>query len=183
MSLKRLKFVAVLTKVKNLSILLRYFEELYKIVDNHFPEEITWENCKTYNFKLDYKHPKWVNDSFPLTLIYWKPVAGKLRDSKSWKVMYQNNQNVLSQLVWTANQFGMYYRKNKHKGFSNIVAAVNAEEGELINMYPDRQKLKKYKNFKEFRMIHAPKSLHIKALCEVLEENYPCDSRGQLRMF
>ena len=112
--------------MKDLIKLMLYFEELSMAIDKIYPEKITWDNVLDYNFDLDYKHPQWVKDHFPLIMIYYKEKAGALRDSKSLKVMYQNNQNIMTQLVMTADDFGMYHRKNVHKGFKNIIAAISA---------------------------------------------------------
>ena len=171
------------SNIIDLSILLNYFERLHKAIDGLYPKTITWENVEDYNIKLDIKHPDWVRAHFPLVMIYHKEKAGKLRDSKSISVMYQNNNNILTQLVWGADNFGMYHRKNKHKGFSNIVGAISADENDLDGFDIDRQKPKKYKNFEDFLTLYHPTDTNTKALCEVLGKNYTCDSTGQLKMF
>lgn len=168
----------------NLDLLLVYFAEVKKIMDRIFPENPTWENVYDYHYDLsDVKHPQWVKRHFPLMLIYYREKAGKLRKSKNAEVMYQNSHNILTQLVMTADDFGIYHRKNSHKGFSNIIAAVEADSSMMVSKYNDMQKPKKYRNFEEFRLNFAPDNLRIRALCEVLSENYPCNSQGQLKMF
>ena len=172
-----------MSNVIDLSKLLDYYEKLSDAIDLIFPDEITFENAFEYNYNLDYKHPKWVQAYFPLIMIYHKEKAGKLRNSKKLSIMYQNNQNVLTQLVMTADDFGAYHRKNKHKGFKDIVAAVVPEKEYYEGIiYTDKEKPKKFKNFEEFRNLHDPSNLYLKALCEILSENYTCDSVGQLRL-
>ena len=166
----------------DLSKLLNYFDLLSKSIDRIYPEKLTWENINNQVIDLGIKHPKWVEVHFPLILIYHKDKAGELRQSKNIEVMYQNNHNVLTQLVWTAGCFGIFHRKNSHKGFSNIVGAVRGTMANANHFYMDRQKPKKYKNFIEFMYLHDPDNIHIKALCEVLSENYSCNSTGQLRL-
>lgn len=166
----------------DLSKLLNYYKDLKTVLERIYSEELTWENVDDYSFSLDVDHPDWVKAHFPLILIYHNPKAGKLRSSKSINVMYQNHNNILTQVVWTANEFGNYYRKNKHKGFSSIVAAIRAEKKDLNHFYSDKQKPKKYKNFIEFANLHDASNIYIKALCEILEEHYHCDSTGQLRL-
>lgn len=166
----------------DLLILLDYYKDLKKAVNKIFPEEITWENAEQYNIKIDYRHPKWIKDFFPLIIIHYKPKLGKLRVAKKIETMYQNQNNVLTQVVWTADDFGMYNRKNSHKGFKHIVAAIRATEKDFVGIYSDRQKPKKFRNFIEFGNVHDPGNLEIKALCEILEENYPCKAIGQLRL-
>jgi len=170
--------------MKDLARLLKYFEDLKQAMDIIYPEKLTWDNLDKYNFDLDYKHPQWVKDHFPLIMIYHKEKAGALRDSKSLKVMYQNNQNIMTQVVMTADDFGMYHRKNEHKGFKNIVAAITATKDDLTDSpYYDLQKPKKFKNFFEFANIHAPEDKHLMIACEELDKYYPCDSVGQIRLF
>ena len=147
-----------------------------------FPGELTWENIeKKYIDLSEYKHPDWVKAHFPLVMIYYKPKAGKLRESKNWKVMYQNNNNVMTQLVWTAEEFGMFNRKNSHKGYNMIVGAIQGTEEDLNMFHTEMQKPEKYKNFQELKLHDADnKQFHI--MCDVLGENYPCDSTGQIRL-
>lgn len=168
--------------VKNLDPLLNYFEKLSEAMDRIYPEEITWENAYSYNFILDYKHPDWVKDYFALVLIYHREKAGKLRKSNKESIMFQNNYNVLTQTIWSADDFGIHHRKNKHKGWKNIVAAVKAKEEDFEGRYGDKQRPKKYKNFTELLNLRDPTDIHFKALCSVLEEHFKCDSTGQLRL-
>lgn len=169
--------------MKDLSKLLKYFEDLTNVMDMIYPEKLTWENTADYNFNLNCKHPKWVQDHFPLIMIYYKDKAGALRDSKSINVMYQNNQNIMTQLVMTADNFGTFHRKNVHKGFKNIIAAVSATEDDMSGPYDDVQKPKKYKNFIEFGHLFNPSDEKLRIVCEVMQEHYPCDSVGQIRLF
>ena len=169
--------------MKDLSKLLQYFENLSKAMDMIYPEKLTWENTVDYNFDLDYKHPQWVQDHFPLIMIYYKEKAGALRESKSINVMYQNNQNIMTQLVMTADNFGTFHRKNVHKGFKNIIAAISATEDDMVGPYSDVQKPKKFKNFVEFGHLFNPSDDRLRIACEVLQEHYPCDSVGQIRLF
>ena len=166
----------------NLAKLLFYFEELNTTLKRIYPEEITWENVYDYNYKLDVKHPDWVEAHFPLVIIYHKEKAGKLRDSKNVKIMYQNNFNILTQLVWTANNFWAFHRKNRHKGFKDIVGAIQGDWSDRTQLYHDMQKPKKYKNFGELHQVYAPEDNRLRIMCEVLSENYTCDSTGQLRL-
>jgi prenyltransferase beta subunit len=170
--------------MKDLIKLFIYFEELSIAMDKIYPEKLTWDNVLDYSFDLDYKHPQWVKDHFPLVMIYYKEKAGKLRDSKNLKVMFQNNQNIMTQLVMTADDFGMYHRKNEHKGFKNIVAAITATQDDLEDsIYYDLQKPKKYKNFVELGHLLNPEDDLLRIACEVMQEHYPCDSVGQIRLF
>ena len=169
-------------RVINLAKLLFYYEELNSIMNRIYPETITWENVYEQPLDLDVKHPKWVQAHFPLVMIYHKPKAGKLRNSTNLSIMYQNNFNVLTQLVPTADDFGMYNRKLKHKGFSDIVGAIQADDSDRTEFYDDQQKPKKYKNFLEFSEVYAPGEPYIKIMCEVLSEHYNCDSVGQIRL-
>jgi len=169
--------------MKDLVNLFLYFEELSIAMDKIYPEKLTWDNLDKYSFDLDYKHPQWVQDQFPLIMIYYKEKAGALRDSKSINVMYQNNQNIMTQLVMTADCFGMYHRKNKHKGYKDIIAAISASEDDLDDYYDDRQKPLKYKNFTEFAQVFNPSDEKLRIACEVMQEHHPCDSVGQIRLF
>ena len=168
--------------MKDLIKLMLYFEELKMAMDTIYSEKITWDNVLDYNFDLDYKHPQWVKDHFPLIMIYYKEKAGALRDSKSIEVMYQNNQNVMTQLVMTADDFGMYHRKNKHKGYSDIIAAISGTEDDMAPGLDDQQKPLKYKNFWELGQIINPADEKLRIACEVMQEYYPCDSVGQMRL-
>jgi hypothetical protein len=169
--------------MRSLARLLQYYERLSKAMDIIYPEKLTWENLVNYNFDLDYKHPQWVKDYFPLIMIYYKEKAGALRESKSINVMYQNNQNVMTQLVMTADDFGMYHRKNKHKGYADIVAAITATEDDMQPGLDDQQKPIKYKNFWELGQLINPADDKLRIACEVMQEHYPCDSVGQIRLF
>ena len=171
-------------KVIDLSILLNYFKKLSEAMDLIFPPELSLEEIVANHYVdlSNYRHPDWVEAYFPLVMLHHREKAGKLRKSKKLEIMYQNNFNVLSQVVWTAEDFGLYYRKNSHKGFSNIVAAIQADENDFEGMYTDMQKPKKYKNFAEFSLLHDPEDMRLKIMCEVLDEHYACDSTGQLRM-
>jgi hypothetical protein len=169
--------------MKDLIKLMLYFEELSMAMDKIYPEKLSWDNVTNYDFDLDYKHPKWVKDHFPLVMIYYKEKAGALRESKSINVMYQNNQNVMTQLVMTANDFGMYHRKNKHKGYSDIVAVISATEDDMAPGLDDQQKPLKYKNFWELGQLINPADERLRIACEVMQEHYPCDSVGQIRLF
>jgi hypothetical protein len=155
-----------------------------------YPEKkLTWENVENYNFDIAPKHPQWVQDYFPLILIYHKEKAGALRKpafgakSISIAVMYQNNQNVMTQLVMTADDFGLYYRKNRHKGYNNIVAAISATEEDMAPGLDDQQKPLKFKNFFEFGNVFNANDPILRLACEELEKFYPCDSVGQIRLF
>lgn len=170
------------SQIIDLSKLIKYFEKLSETVDSLYPKQITWDNVNDYNFDLDLKHPEWIKIHFPLILIYHRQKAGQLRKSKNIEIMYQNNFNVLTQLVWTADDFGMFYRKNKHKGFSNIVAAIQATQKDRESFYVDLEKPKKYKDFIEFLNLYNPTDIRLKALCEILNKNYSCDSTGQIRL-
>jgi len=170
--------------MKDLNRLIKYFQDLKNVMDMIYPEKLTWENTVDYNFNLDCKHPQWVKDHFPLIMIYYKEKAGKLRDSKNLKVMFQNNQNIMTQLVMTADDFGMYHRKNEHKGFKKIIGAISASEDNLEDsIYYDLQKPKKYKNFIELGHLLNPSDDRLRIACEVMQEYYPCDSVGQIRLF
>ena len=169
-------------QIIDLSILLNYFDSLNKQMDKIYPVKLTWDNIDNYNFDLNIQHPNWIKKHFPLVLIYHKAKAGKLRNSKKESIMYQNHNNILTQLVWSADDFGTYHRKNKHKGFNNIVASFTATEKDINEIYIDQQKPKKFKNFIEFSNLYDPTDINIKSLCEVLEKNYPCNSTGQLRL-
>jgi hypothetical protein len=162
--------------------LLLYFEDLRYVMGRIYPEKLTWDNVTDYNFDIKPQHPKWVKDAFPLILIYHKDKAGDLRQASSIEVMYQNNQNILTQVVMDADSFGVFYRKNKHKGFSNIVAAVTATKDDMNGNYYDVQPLKKYKNFFEFGNVFNPGDQNLKIACEELEKAYPCDSVGQMKL-
>jgi len=168
--------------MKDLIRLFLYFEELSMAMDTIYPEKITWDNCHKYDFDLDYKHPQWVKDHFPLIMIYYKEKAGALRESKSISVMYQNNQNVMTQLVMTADDFGMYHRKNKHKGYSDIIAAISGTEDDMATGLDDQQKPLKFKNFIEFGQLFNPADDKLRIACEAMQEYYPCDSVGQMRL-
>jgi len=168
--------------MKDIIKLMLYFEELKMAMDQIYPEKLTWDNVLDYDFNLNYKHPQWVKDHFPLIMIYYKEKAGELRNSKSINVMYQNNQNLMTQLVMTADDFGMYHRKNVHKGFKNIIGAVTATEDDMAPGLDDQQKPIKYKNFVEFAQLFNPSDKRLRIACEVLQENYPCDSVGQIRL-
>ena len=169
--------------MKDLIKLMLYFGELKMAMDTIYPEKLTWDNVENYNFKLDYKHPQWVKDHFPLIMIYYKEKAGALRESKSINVMFQNNQNVMTQLVMSADDFGMYHRKNKHKGYKNIVAAISATEDDMAPGLDDQQKPLKYKNFWELGQLINPSDGKLRIACEVMQEHYTCDSVGQIRLF
>ena len=169
--------------MKDLSKLLQYFEDLFDVMDKIYPEKLSWDNLEDYNFDFKPKHPKWVENHFPLIMIYYKEKAGALRDSKSLNVMYQNNQNVMTQLVMSASCFGTYHRKNKHKGYKDIIGAISASEDDLDDYYDDRQKPLKYKNFNEFAQVFNPSDEKLRIACEVMQEHHPCDSVGQIRLF
>lgn len=166
----------------NLAKLLFYFEEVNSVVKRIGPKEITRENLHLHTLNLGVKHPKWVKAYFPLVLIYHRPKAGKLRNSKFESIMFQNNFNVLTQLVWDANQFGMFTRKLKHKGFTDIVGAIQGDYSDTTMKWSSMEKPKKYKDFHEFANVYAPGQPLVKIMCEVLSENYTCDSHGQLRL-
>jgi len=169
--------------VIDLSRLLNYYDKLKDAMDIIYPDTLTHKNIEEFNFDIEVKHPKWVKVHFPLIMIYHKEKAGKLRNSKKLSIMYQNNQNILTQLVMTADDFGMYHRKNKHKGFSDIVAAIIPTKEEMYGLlYTDKEKPKKFKNFEEFANVQDPGNLYLVSLAQVLEENYTCDSTGQLRL-
>ena len=174
--------MAKTTEVIDLNKLLNYFERLRAEIDTIYPEKLTWDNLKDCPFDLGIDHPDWVKAHFPLVLIIYRPKAGKLRQSKHESIMYQNHFNVMTQLVWNASAFGLYQTKNKHKGFKEIVAAIQADESMRTTMFVDREKPKKFKNFLELGQLFDPSDVRVRALCEVLEENYPCDSKGQLRL-
>ena len=170
-------------KVIDFEPVLDYFKKLKALMLKIYPEDVPLEQHNIwYEELLNYRHPKWIQDYFPVVLILYKPKAGKLRKSKNWSVAFQNNMNVMTQVCWTANNFGMYQRKNEHKGFKKIVAAIPAHESDLNNYYSDKQKPRKFKNFHEMAQVLDPADIYLRALCEVLQENYPCDSHGQLRL-
>lgn len=162
--------------------MIRYYTNLKKIINKIFPEKITWENCENYNFNLNYKHPEWVKSHFPLMLILHREKAGALRKSKSISVMYQNQTNVAVQIIPTADNYGGYLRKLEHKGFSEIVAAISLEKEDVDGFYSDMFKMEKFRNFMEFYRIKYPGNIKVKALCEILEREYPSDSIGQLKL-
>lgn len=171
------------TKIIDLSKLLEYYDKLKDAMLFIYPDEITWKNVEQYNFDIGIEHPDWVKAHFPLILIYHREKAGKLRDSKKISIMYQNNQNISTQLVMTADDFGQYHRKNSHKGYKNIIAAIIPKKEDYEGMlYTDKEKPKKYKNFIEFANLKDPGNLYLRALCDILSENYTCDSVGQLRL-
>lgn len=151
-------------------------------MDRIYPEKITWDNAQEYNYDLKTKHPNWVKAHFPLVLIYYRKEAGKLRNSKSLNVMYQNHKNVSTQLVKTADNFGILHRKNSHKGYKNIVAAFTLEKGEELPLYGDLVKPVKHINFSQVSQTLDPSCIKLKALCEVLEDNYLCNAKGQLKL-
>lgn len=169
--------------MKDLVELFLYFEDLSIAMGKIYPEKITWENVDKYSFNLDYKHPQWVQNHFPLIMIYYKEKAGALRESKSIDVMYQNNQNIMTQLVMSADDFGMFHRKNVHKGFKDIIAAISATKDDMDGNYHDVQKPLKYKNFTELAQVLNPADEKLRIACEVMQEHYPCDSVGQIRLF
>lgn len=169
-------------QVIDLDRLLKYFTDLSFAMEIVYPEKITWNNIEAYHYDLKMEHPKWVQAHFPLTLIYHKPKAGKLRENASTiEVMYQNHNNLLTQLVWSAGNFGMLHRKNKWKGFKNIIAAVQGKEEDIKAPFSDWEKPIKYKNFTEFGQIMSRPE--VSKLCDLLETIYTCDSTGQLKMF
>lgn len=163
--------------------LVSYFKNQKQEIDDIFPEEITWENAENYNFSLDIKHPDWLKKMFPLKLIYYRPKAGKLRDSTSLKVMDQNNFNILIQNIRNENDFGLYHRKHKHKGFNNIIAAFSATDDDFKSIYGDKERSRKVKNFEELSNIFQNKSTEVLSFLDYLKENYPCDSIGQMKLF
>lgn len=170
------------TQIIDLSNLLEYYDKLQEIINKLFPEDIPLSEHPYIPEVAQYKHPEWVKAHFPLMLIIYRPKAGKLRKSKNEEVMFQNNMNVMTQVVWTADDFGTYKRKNQHKGFKNIVAAIRAKEDDLNSPWPDKQKPKKYKNFQEFAQMRDATDVYLRAMCDILQEHYPCDSHGQLRL-
>lgn len=173
----------------DISRLLDYFNKLSVAINSLYPEDllsadVTDDNIFNYNYDLSFlSHPNWVRVHFPLELIYYREKAGKLRKSKSMDVMYQNNFNVLSQLVIGPDDFGIHYRKNKHKGYSIIIGAIKIDIESCKYLYGDRVKPEKFKNFREYQLLKHPEDLKIKAFCEVLDDNLKCDSIGQLRLF
>lgn len=166
----------------DLNKLIIYFEDLSQFLSRIYPDKLTWENILDYNYDLRLSHPDWVKAHFPLVLIYHKEKAGKLRKMKSEKTIYQNNFNVLTQTIWTADDFGIHNRKNSHKGWKNIVAGIQASEEDFFGAWCDRQPPQKFKNFEELFRLRAPEDKYLNALCSVLSENYKCDSKGQLRL-
>lgn len=166
----------------NLDRLLDYYQNLFKAIDNIYPEKITMENIYDCPIDLDMKHPAWVKSHFPLMLIHYREKAGKLRNSKSLNVIFQNSNNILTQLVCDANSFGILYRKNKHKGYPNIVAAISVPKNDVIGLIPDMQKPKKFKSFIEFSNVFEPGNSSLRKMCEILEYQYPCNSQGQLKL-
>tara|TARA_R110000772_G_C13310310_1_gene440335 strand:- start:12130 stop:12669 length:540 start_codon:yes stop_codon:yes gene_type:complete len=173
---------ALKSQVIDLDRLLKYFKDLSFAMEIIYPEKITWKNVEAYNYDFTPKHPAWVQAHFPLILIHHKPKAGKLREkARTIDVMYQNHNNIMTQLVWSADNFGMMYRKNVWKGFKNIVAAVQGFKEDRKAPFEDWEKPIKYKNFVELRQIMSRPD--VSKLCDLLEEIYPCDSTGQLKMF
>ena len=166
----------------NLAKLLFYFEELNSITKRIYSDKVTWENVHEQPLDLGVKHPKWVRAHFPLVMIYHKPIAGKLRNSTNLSIMYQNNFNILTQLVSTADDYGMFKRKLNHKGWADVIGAIQASESDRTEYWNEHQKPKKYKNFLEFSQVYAPGDSYIKTMCEVLSEDYTCDSVGQIRL-
>jgi hypothetical protein len=162
--------------------LLQYFEILSNAMETIYPEEITWNNCSQYNYKLDYKHPEWVQKHFPLNLIYYRQDAGKLRNSKKAKIKFQNSVNVLTQLIASADDFGIHYRKNKHKGFKTIVGAIKEDTDSVNGRYGDKIKPNKYRDYSEFYRCEYAGNIPIKALTEILDEHYKSNSKGQLKL-
>ena len=76
-----------------------------------------------------------------------------------------------------------YHRKNTHKGFKNIVAAITATEDDMQPGLDDQQKPLKYKNFTELAQLLNPADEKLRIACEVMQKYYPCDSVGQIRLF
>jgi len=167
-------------KTIDLDKLLKYFEDLKKAIDEIYHTEITWDTVEFMPMDLGVKHPDWVKAHFPLVLIYWRPKAGALRKG-SGKMKYQNHNNILTQLVPSADNWGIYFRKNKSKGYSNIVGAIQGNENDFQNEYGDRQKLVKYVNWEELRL-HDTWSKELHAMCKALAEVYPCDAVAPLKL-
>lgn len=88
----------------------------------------------------------------------------------------------MTQLICTADDFGLYQRKNNHKGFKNIVGAIRIPRKDVFNFYGDKQKPVKYKNFEDLNNRYGLGDPFIKVFCDVLSENYKCDSSGQLKL-
>lgn len=170
-------------KILDLSFLVKYYETLSEVIERIFPEKITHENCEKYNFHLDYKHPNWVNLHFPLLLIMHKRNPGRLRKGSSPELVYQNQKQVIIQMICTADDWGLHYRKNKHKGFSNIVAAIKVPDEEANGVYGDLIQPEKFLNFSELANVYDNSSIELKSLCEVLDQEYPCTGIGQIKMF
>lgn len=169
-------------KILDLSFLIKYYQKLSEIIDSNYPEEITWDNCWDYNFTFDYKHPDWVKLHFPMILLMHKEKPGKMRKGSA-AMAYQNQAQVISQLICTSEDWGIHYRKNKHKGFSNIVAAIKMPKDFAYGKYGDKQKPEKFLTFGDFARIHDNESLELRALCDVLDKKYPCWGKGQTRLF
>lgn len=163
--------------------LLKYFDNLSNAMNEIFPDEITWDNCHDYNIELNYSHPEWVKLYFPINLIYFREKAGKLRKSKSENVMYQNSNNILTQIVVTADDFGIHFRKNKHKGYNKIIGGIKLTNEDIPIIYSDKIQPKKFRNFIEFYNCEYLGEKNIKEFAEAYGNVFKCDSQGQLRIF
>ncbi len=177
--------------------LIEYFEKLRKTIDKICPriEDIPWEStsgigepqkiieCNVPMPLIDYSHPKWVKAYFPMNAVFYHKKAGKLRKSNNPKVVDQNNNNVATCVICSVNEYGIITRKLKHRGFPNLVAALPVRKVDIDFRFAELVVPKRFKNFSELFRCHTPEDIRLKAMGEVLERYYPCNSTGQLRLF
>lgn len=175
-------------KVLKLERLLKYFEDFSRAMDSIYPKDILDKPINDnsifeYNYDLSFlEHPDWVKAHFPLELLYYRPKSGKLRDSKSEKVMYQNSYNVASQKMFSPDEFIRYNKKNKHKGFSIIVLATKLCKQKFQNLYVDKIKLEKFKSFEEYYSLKHNGNKDFELIFNHLNKTFPSDSKGQIRI-
>ena len=180
----------------DLSLLIEYFDRLREVIDRILPrvEDIPWQlnedpewghtvvKCEMPMPFIDYDHPDWVKAYFPLNAIFYRSKAGKVRNSKNPKVADQNNNNVATCVMCQADNYGTITRKMAHRGFRNIVAALPVRDIDIDFAYSDLVIPKRFKNFSEMARCYDPENIYVRALGEVFDQHYPCNSTGQLRL-
>lgn len=180
----------------DLTPLVEYFDKLRKIIDEICPriEDIPWQSTSGIgevqkvlptNFPMpfiDYTHPDWVKAYFPMNAIFYRKKVGKIRKCKNPKTADQNNNNVLTCVICSADDYGIITRKMKHRGYPNLVAALPVREIDIDFKYAEMVVPKRFKNFTELYRCHTPDDIELKAMGEVLDKHYPCNSTGQLRL-